>query len=42
MENKYNFVNSYVTNTGIICVKLFEIDALIRVELTTVKDKFLN
>lgn len=35
MENKYNFINSDVTNTGIICVKLFQIlDALIRVELT--------
>lgn len=35
MENKYNFINSDVTNTGIICAKLFQIiDALIRVELT--------
>ena len=35
MENKYNFINSDVTNTGIICVKLFQIlDALSRVELT--------
>lgn len=35
MENKYNFINSDVTNTGIICVKLSQIiDALIRAELT--------